>query len=43
MCASGGATASGGGSSWRDNLSKRILLDNGAYMIKFSSASEQKP
>jgi actin-related protein len=31
------------GQSWRDNLSKRIVVDNGAYMIKFSSAAENKP
>lgn len=31
------------GQSWRDNLSKRIIVDNGAYMIKFSSAAENKP
>jgi|LauGreDrversion4_2_1035121.scaffolds.fasta_scaffold177668_2 hypothetical protein len=44
MCASGGANAAtSAGQTWRDNLSKRIILDNGAYMIKFSSASEQKP
>lgn len=35
MCASG--------PTWRDSLNKRILLDNGAYQIKFSSASETKP
>ncbi len=35
MCASG--------PTWRDSLNKRILLDNGAYMIKFSSANEPKP
>ena len=31
------------GPTWRDSLSKRILLDNGAYEIKFSNASEIKP
>ena len=30
------------GQTWRDNLSKRIVVDNGAYMIKFSSAAENK-
>ena len=35
MCASG--------PTWRDSLSKRILLDNGAYEIKYSAASELKP
>ncbi len=35
MCASG--------PTWRDNLSRRIIVDNGAYMIKYSSASESKP
>ena len=42
MCASGGGVASSG-QTWRDNLSKRIVIDNGAYMIKYSSASETKP
>ena len=27
----------------REDLSKRIVVDNGAYMIKFSSAAENKP
>ena len=31
------------GPTWRDSLNKRILLDNGAYTIKFSSANEAKP
>jgi hypothetical protein len=35
MCASG--------QTWRDNLNKRILIDNGAYMIKYSSAHDSKP
>ncbi|CDW72015.1 UNKNOWN [Stylonychia lemnae] len=35
MCASG--------PTWRDSLSKRIILDNGAYEIKYSAASELKP
>lgn len=35
MCASG--------PTWRDSINKRIILDNGAYMIKFSSANEAKP
>lgn len=35
MCASG--------PTWRDNMSKRIVLDNGAYMIKYSTAAEGKP
>jgi actin-related protein 6 len=34
MCASG--------PTWRDNLGKRILLDNGAQIIKYSSAAETK-
>jgi len=42
MCASGGGATSSG-QTWRDNLSKRIVIDNGAYMIKYSSASETKP
>lgn len=42
MCASGGPAATGT-STWRDNLSKRIILDHGAYMIKYSSAAEAKP
>lgn len=42
MCAN---LAGSGGTSWRDSLSKRILLDCGAYTIKFSNASstDQKP
>ncbi|TNV84523.1 hypothetical protein FGO68_gene9447 [Halteria grandinella] len=45
MCASGAAKQQEGGLSntWRDNLSKRLVLDHGAYMIKYSSASEAKP
>ena len=43
MCASGGGAASMSGQTWRDNLSKRIVIDNGAFMIKYSSASETKP
>lgn len=35
MCASG--------PTWRDSLNKRIILDNGAHMLKFSSVSELKP
>ena len=31
------------GSSWRESLNKRMLLDNGAYMIKCSLAHESKP
>jgi actin-related protein len=29
--------------SWKDSLNKRILLDNGAYHIKSSLATETKP
>ena len=29
--------------TWRDNLNKRIILDNGDYMIKYSTANETKP
>jgi actin-related protein len=43
MCASGGAMTAGASNTWRDNLQKRILLDHGAYMIKYSSAAEAKP
>lgn len=35
MCASG--------PTWRDSLNKRIILDNGAYQIKFSTVNEAKP
>lgn len=42
MCASKDTTQSIVGQTWRDNLSKRIVVDNGAYMIKFSSAAENK-
>ena len=34
---------SGIANNWKDQLNKRILLDNGAYMIKCSLASESKP
>jgi hypothetical protein len=27
------------GATWRDNLNKRVLLDNGAYMIKYGTAA----
>lgn len=47
MCASGAGAAKlqdlGVSNTWRDNLSKRIVIDHGAYMIKYSSASETKP
>lgn len=45
MCASGAAKVldQGVSNTWRDNLSKRIVIDHGAYMIKYSSASEAKP
>ena len=48
MCAKGGAnntvsSISGVSGTWRDQLNKRIIIDNGAYMIKFSSANEAKP
>ena len=48
MCAKGGAnntvsSISGVSGTWRDQLNKRIIMDNGAYMIKFSSANEAKP
>ena len=42
MCAAKDTTQSIVGQTWRDNLSKRIVVDNGAYMIKFSSAAENK-
>ena len=35
MCASG--------STWRESPQKRIIMDNGAYEIKFSSVNEMKP
>ena len=31
------------GPTWRDSTNKRVLLDNGAYTIKCSLASETKP
>lgn len=42
MCAAKDTNQTMMGQSWRDNLSKRIVIDNGAYMIKFSSAAENK-
>jgi actin-related protein len=42
MCASKDTNQTLVGQTWRDNLSKRIVVDNGAYMIKFSSAAENK-
>lgn len=32
-----------GGTSWRESVTKRMLIDNGAYMIKCSLAHESKP
>ena len=43
MCAAKDTNQTLAGQTWRDNVSKRIILDNGAYMIKFSSAAESKP
>ena len=40
MCAN---ITTSGGSTWRDSLSKRLLLDNGAYLIKYSNASSPDP
>ena len=40
MCAN---ITTSGGSTWRDSLSKRLLLDNGAYHIKYSNASSTDP
>jgi hypothetical protein len=30
------------GQDWRTNPNKRILMDNGAYQIKYSTATEEK-
>jgi len=29
--------------NWADNLSKRIILDNGSYDIKFGTAEMDEP
>lgn len=34
---------SANGPTWRESLNKRVLLDNGAYMIKASLAHDIKP
>jgi hypothetical protein len=34
---------SGSAQTWRDSLNRRVLLDNGAYTIKSSLATETKP
>lgn len=34
---------SANGPTWRESLNKRLLIDNGAYMIKASLSHESKP